>query len=314
MPYDNYDYTAVYTEDLPEEDEEADPNLKCQYRTKSTQAGEMMEIDIYPSFKNRKSFIRAKKCKPSRKEQRDLNEKNARKHAVRTLSANFTTDDLWGTFGWDNERQPKTEEDAYRQCENWIARVNYHGRKAGLPLLKYWYVIEETEGNPDKGEPPIKYHMHIAMDGLHDRDTLEKLWYGGEYPQTRRLKVKDFGITGMATYISKKVYTDEETQISKNQVGKKRWRQSKGLKQWTRKPSFSYSRFTKAKIKKIVEKLRNAESLKSIFEKVYPGYRYSDEYPCEVKYNELINGYYLYCRMYKNHSDEQRKGGQENSA
>ncbi len=296
MPYDSYDYAAVYTEDLQEESELVEQDTKCLYRTKSTQAGEMMEIGVYTSFTNRKDFIRAKKCKPSRKEQQNLNEQNARKKVIRKINANFTTNDLWGTFGWDNDRQPESMEAAYRICDNWINRVNYHGRKAGLPLLKYIYTIEETEGNPDKGEPPIKYHMHIAMDGLHNRDVLESLWEGGEYPQTRRLKVRDFGgLTGIATY------------IAKNPDGKKRWRQSRGLKQWTHKPSFSYSRFTKAKVKKIVEMIRNSESLKPIFERAYPGYVYRDEYPCEVKYNKYIDGYYLYCRMYKKHFAEQRE-------
>ena len=288
MPYDNYDFTAVYTEDLPQEGELISPDVKCLYRTKSTPAGEMMEVSAYPSFLNRQDYSRAKKVKPSRKEQRNLNEANARKKIIRKINANFTTDDLWGTLGWDNERQPPTMDDAYRQVDNWISRVNYHGRKTGLPLLKYMYTVEETEGRPEKGEPPIKYHVHIVMDGLHDRDTLEKLWDGGEYPQTRRLRVRDFGgLTGMATY------------VAKNPDGKKRWRQSRHLKEWTRKPTRSYNRFTKGKINKIVEMLRNSESLKDVFERAYPGYAYSDEYPCEVKYNQHVGGYYLYCRMYR---------------
>ena len=292
MPYDNYDYAAIYNKDFPEDREQIAPDVKCLYRTKSTPAGKMMEIGVYTSFLNKKDFIRAKKHKPSRKEQQNLNEENARKKIIREINANFTTGDLWGTFGWDNDRQPPSLEEAFRICDNWIDRVNYHGRKGGVPLLKYIYTIEETEGNPDKGDPLIKYHMHIVMDGLHDRDMLEQLWNGGEYPQTRRLRVKDFGgLTGLSTY------------ISKNPDGKKRWRHSRGLKQWTRKPSYSYSRFTKAKIKKIVEMVRNDESLKDVFEKEYPGYVYSDEYPCQIKYSEYVRGYYLYCRMYKKNFD-----------
>lgn len=291
MPYANYDYAAIYTEDLPLSiyGELIEPDVKCLQKTKTTKSGQMIEIESFPSFLNRKDYSRARKYKPSSAEQKNLNEKNARRKVIRKINANFTRDDLWGTFGWDNKRQPSSIEEAYRIVDNWINRVNYHGKKDNLPLLKYIYTIEQKEGNPVKDEPPIKFHMHIVMDGLHDRDQLEKLWDGGEYPQTRRLKIKDFGgLTGMATY------------IAKNPDGKKRWRQSRGLKPWTHKPTFSYSRIEKAKIKKIVEIARSGDSMKAMFEQLYKGYFYSDAFPCEIKHNDKIGGYFLYCRMYKN--------------
>lgn len=288
MPYDNYDFEAVYTEDVQEDKELIPPDVKCLQRTKTTKAGEMLEIQAFPSFLNRQDYSRAKKSKPSRKEQQNLNEANARKKIVRQVNANFTTDDYWGTRGWDFSRMPKTRDEAYHEGVKYVDRINYRRRKDGLPPMKYIFCIEEVEGDPSKGEPPMKYHLHMVMDSLLNRDILEDLWDGGEYPQTRRLKIKDFGgLTGMATY------------IAKNPDGKKRWRQSRGLKQRSREPSYSYRLFSKAKVKKMVEMIRNSESLKDVFEKAYPGYIYSDEYPCEVKQNEKIGGYYLYCRMYR---------------
>jgi hypothetical protein len=293
MPYDNYDFEVVYTENLPEEYELIEPDIKCLQRTKSTKSGEMIEIQAFPAFLNRNDYSRAKKCKPSRQEQQKLNEANARKKVIRKVNANFTTNDYWGTYGWDFSRMPKSREEAYQRGVKYVDRVNYRRRKYGMPLMKYIFCIEEVEGNPKKGEPPIKYHMHMVMDSILNRDILEDLWDGGEYPQTRRLKIKDFGgLTGMATY------------IAKNPDGKKRWRQSKGLKQRSHKPSYSYRKFSKAKIKKMIEMIRNSESLKEVFEKTYPGYVYSDEYPCEIKRNEQIGGYYLYCRMYKKQFQE----------
>jgi hypothetical protein len=288
MPYDNYDYAAVYTEDLPINGECIGQDVKCLQKTKTTKSGEMIEIEAFPSFLNRKDYSRVKKFNPSTKEQQNLNEKNARKKVIRKINANFKKGDLWGTFGWDNERQPPTEAAAYKEAANFIDRVNYGRKRDKLPNMKYMYTIEAVEGNPAKGEPPVKYHMHIVMDGFYDRDNIELLWNGGEYPQTRRLQIKDFGgLTGLATY------------IAKNPDGKKRWRQSRGLKKWSKKPSESYSRFSKAKIKKIVEMARNSESMKVLFEREYPGYAYSEQYPCEIKRNDKIGGYYLYCRMYR---------------
>lgn len=293
MPYDNYDYESVYSEDLPENEEPIGNDIKCLQRTDSTKAGEMIEIKAFPSFLKRTDFSRAKKCKPSREVQQNLNEINAKRKIVRQVNANFTMDDIWGTFGWDNERQPPTIEDAKRQTTNFIGRINYLRKKRKQDNLKYIYVIESTEGNPDKGEPEIKYHLHIIMSGDVDRDEIEKLWHGGEYPQTRRLVIKDFGgLTGLATYISKKPN------------GKRRWGSSHGLKPWTHKPTKSYTKFTKAMIEKLVH---DRNRLKEVFERKYPGYAYSEDYPCEIKYNEQIGGYYLYCRMYKKHFGQRKR-------
>jgi len=287
VPYDNYDFEAVYSEDIPEDEELIANDINCLQRTDSTKAGEMIEIQSFPSFLNRKDYSRAKKCRPSGIEQQNLNEKNARKKIIRLTNANFTTDDIWGTFGWDNEQQPPTVDDARRETVNFIGRINYRRKKRGQLPLKYLYVIESVPGNPDEGEPEIKYHIHIIMGGDIDRDETEKLWHGGEYPQTRRLVIKDFGgLTGLSTY------------IAKHPDGKKRWGQSQGLKPWTRKPSKSYSKFKKSEIQKL---MRDRNLLKEVFEKKYPGYAYSEDYPCEIKYNEQIGGYYLYCRMYKKH-------------
>lgn len=295
MPYDNYDYEAVYSEELPEDDDGFIANdINCLQRTDSTKAGEMMEIQSFPSFLKRKDYSRAKKCRPSRLEQQNLNEENARKKIVRLVNANFTMDDIWETVGWDNERQPPTLEAARHEFVNYIGRINYRRKKRGQLPLKYMYVIESTPGNPEKGEPEIKYHIHIIMGGDVDRDEIEKLWHGGEYPQTRRLVIKDFGgLTGLSTY------------IAKHPDGKKRWGQSLGLKPWTRKPSKSYSKFKKSEIQKL---MRDRNLLKEVFEKKYPGYAYSEDYPCKIKYNQQIGGYYLYCRMYKKHFGEKTGG------
>jgi len=286
MRYDRYDYAAIYTEDML-----VTRDIKCLQKTKTIKAGQMLEIDAFPSFMDRKDYSRAKKHKPSRKEQQNLNAKNAIKNFIRKMNANFITKDLWATFGWDFERMPASEEEAYRESENFIARINYHRKRAGLPNMKYMYEVAAVDGK--EGEPEAKYHIHIVMDGLFSRDKIEELWKGGEYPQTRRLRLRDFGgLTGLALY------------ISKNKNGRQRWRQSRGLKPYTQKPTESYNRFSKSKVKKMLEMLMAGESLKETFEREYPGYAYSDEYPCEIKGSNFIGGYYLYCRMYKKEFDK----------
>lgn len=295
MKFDNYEFRKVYTEDLEAEQYEiVAKDIKCLQKTRSTKAGEMIEIESFPAFLHRVDYSRAKKEYCSTEKQKNLNEKYARRKLVRLINANFTRNDIWGTFGWDFERMPETLDDAQHEVVKWINRINYRRKKNRLKNLKYIYVIESTEGKTEKGEPETKYHVHIVMDGAGDRDEIEKLWKGGAYPQTRRLVIKDFGgLTGLATY------------ISKCPEGRRRWAQSKGLRKWTSKPTESFSRFSKASVEGMG---KNREAIKGIMEKEYPGYAYSEDYPAEIKYNQNIGGFYLYCRMYKKQESKKTKG------
>lgn len=80
---------------------------------------------------------------------------------------------------------------------NYIRRINYRRKKLGLPKAKYIYV---TEHDPDA---KIRWHHHVIMDGLLDRDVCEKLWKLGERSQSKRLEEDAYGLVGMAKYITK---------------------------------------------------------------------------------------------------------------
>lgn len=285
-----YRYDSVYTELIKQDGELLGQDVKCAQNTRTIKAGEMLEIHSFPAYQGRADFLRAKKFSPTSKEQAKINERNARRKFIRTLSANFTTKDYWGTFGWDFGQMPASIDEAKRQAGLFVNRINYALKKKGRPNLRYMYVIESEKGNPLKHEPETKYHLHIVMSRGLDRDVIEELWRGGQYPQVRNLRIKDFGgLTGLATYITKQA------------DGKRRWGQSKGLKPWTRKPMDSYSKFTKSQVRRMAEAASRGESLKAVFEKAFPGYTYWDAYPAEVYKNEQFGGYYVYCRMYRNH-------------
>ena len=87
-------------------------------------------------------------------------------------------------------------EEAMRNMRNYIDRLNYRRRKMGLPNVKYIYV---TEYDP---HAKIRWHHHIIMDGLLDRDTVEKIWKHGERNQVRRLEYDKDGLSGMANYVT----------------------------------------------------------------------------------------------------------------
>lgn len=296
MRGDRYSYESIYTEDV--RDSPLAPYIKTAQKTVSTKAGPLLEIKSFPSFLNRQDYTRAKKYKPSREVQQKLNDTNARRKMVLKVHASFGTGDIWYTGGWPNRNMPKSFDEARKiVADKFIRPINAARRKQGKDNLRYVYVIEETAGDPEKGEPEKKYHVHMVLSGDNDRDWLESMWPGGEYPQARRIRSKDIGaIVGLSEY------------IQKCPMGRRRWGCSKGLKLYSRKPSESYSKFSAPCIRRIAVLLQGGEDIKvkDIMEKTYPDYAYDLAHPAEVRKNEEFGGYYLYCRMYrKAGTDEQ---------
>ncbi|MCG4663591.1 hypothetical protein L0P73_23710, partial [[Clostridium] innocuum] len=67
----------------------------------------------------------------------NLNDKNARKHVIRLLNANFMTG-YWITFTYTIE--PESLEEALKDIRNFFRRVNERLKKQGKPRAKYLYV------------------------------------------------------------------------------------------------------------------------------------------------------------------------------
>ena len=63
-------------------------------REKKFYCGKYLDIEIYPITKQEQKQKRKKKEKESRKVQKNLNDKNAKKHLRRILNTNFTDEDV----------------------------------------------------------------------------------------------------------------------------------------------------------------------------------------------------------------------------
>ena len=295
--YDQYDYETIFDQILKAEHEEALKiesimfgSRKSLYCTKTIKYGTQLDCEIFPSFFSRHDLPREKKKERTPEQMRDLNDRNARKMAVRIINLNFNRDDLWCEFGYDDKHIPPDEETARKDIRNYFRKVNYHRKKLGLPPARYFYATEHE----DEYGNPVRAHHHVIISGDMDRDLLEKLWDKEERGFSRRVVPDDFGLKGMAYYITK---------VRKAKNGKyiKRWGASKGLKQ--PKPTKSYSRFSRKKIRSMVE---NHNLMKETFEKSYPGYLFQG---CEVRTNDINGGIYLYAqlRMIPTQKDNRRK-------
>lgn len=276
--YDNYDYEEAYNEQIEKlEEAEAERIAKkgkgAGYRTTTTEAGKMIEVDIYPTFNVRHDMPRTKRGRESRPAQKNLNDKRARRYLNQLASANFGKGDLWGTFTYRAGEEPESIEDAEKKFGNFIRRINRRRKRAGKENIKYIYVTEWEDG--EKG---VRCHHHAILSGDVDRDEIEQLWYHGDRTETKRLAPDpDTHIAGLVHY------------ITKDPKGKKRWKTSKGLK----KPTItrSYSKFGKAKVRKMA---CDYTLLESELKKKYKNARFVD---AKVYQNEINGGFYIYARM-----------------
>ena len=267
-------FTMPY-EDNQQEYLEALRNLDIKkYRLKSVFSGEMLESESYPLCNTAKAKELEAAKAVTRPEQKSLNTKNVRKKVVRLLNGNFTEDDIWITVGYRDGALPPTEEQAHKDVINYIRRLQRYCQKRNLPKLKYVYVTEFSEDT--------RVHHHIVMN-FPDRDTAEKLWKKGKYPQARRLMPNDYGLEGLARY------------ISKDPKGSKSYDYSLNLYKSWEKPhaKTADSKMTRAKAEKIATGKMDA---KAFYEKLYKGFEFLD---LEVRYSDYVSGCYLYARLRK---------------
>lgn len=76
------------------------------YREKKIYSGKILEVELYPVYKSGREIPRrAKKEKLSTKEQRNLNDKNARKKLTRLINTNFGEGDIVIHKRFDREEE-----------------------------------------------------------------------------------------------------------------------------------------------------------------------------------------------------------------
>ena len=297
-----YEYEAVYTEEIREQEKEAERRRKAApkstYVLKEIKAGTQLELEIYPEFASWKDVPPGgRKRKRDNIAQRDLNDRNARKHLERIINANFAEGDLWITLTYDADHLPADMEEAIRNVRRFIQRVNYQRKKKDLPPAKYVYVTEHSEENE------VRWHHHIIMDGALDRDTVEACWKLRSRNQVRRIVPDDDGLIGMAKYITKDKL--------KRKKHERRWNCSKNLKQpeirkrHTMRPAGKSS--APRRIRSFVNRiLKDRGEAEEIFRAWYPEYGFAE---AEVFYNPYNQNYYIRARMHRIRKETNRKNG-----
>lgn len=275
--YKEYDYEEIYNKSVLGEEtvEDAIQRGKKMVRkvlVKTTQSGEMLESDVYPVLLNIPEGCREKK-KRTREQQKDLNDRNARKKFVRYVNTNFTEGDLFITLPYEDYYYP-TFRQAKRDIKNYIAKLRRYRKRHDMEQLKYIYIISFLEEG--ESTKKVRMHHHIIINAM-DRDVAEKLWTKSNRANSKKLKPDKYFLTAVATYLA-------------GNNGRRRWEKSRNLK----KPKQNRS-VSKLSRKKLNELARDKAIHKEVFEKMYKGkYMFLDS---EIRWSDYVGSFYIYARM-----------------
>ena len=265
------------------------------YRTKTIRAGEQIEVMSYPIWSTAPELPDSAPVKKSAAAIARANAENARKHFERKMNTNLCDRDYRVDLTYAGDFLPDVDQ-AKRDVSNYLRRVNYALKKAGLPKSKFMGVSEgKREGSRQK-----RVHHHIVISCGLPREELESIWKKGRV-RTDRLQADRFGYTALARY------------LMKEPEGAKRYFCSRNL----REPTVTISD-TKLCIRK-AERIAQAaeESAPAIFERLYPGCEFLD---CQVRHSDFVAGVYISVRLRKRATNNERRdkpcsgGGKARSA
>lgn len=279
LRYVDYDYEAAYQEQLKREDAELVDELirkgtRVIYATKRIDAGDQVEMEIYPEFTKKEDVPEeGRRINYNAQAQRNLKDKNARKNCERLINANFTSQDIWITLTYTNRNLPGSMEEALKNMQRYIKRINYRRKKQGLEPARYVYVTEWSQDEKNR----IRCHHHVVMDGDLTMDEVEKAWKLGRRNETRRLDYDENGLSGLACY------------ITKDPQGKKRWCASKNLKKPTEHKN--HWQFSPRKVEKMA---RSYDDAVNMIKAAAPGCWFKS---LDTRYNEFNGKFYFYAKL-----------------
>ena len=225
--FDDYDYENFYNQSFHEQTGELlNDRVKSlrgvAYTTATIKAGNQLEVEIYPSFKKEipemMRRFKQKKSRESSEQQKNLNDRNAKKKLMRLVHENFYTGDYWCTLTF--KEAPQDLETAEKLSKNFFRRINRVRKKKGLENAKYVYVIEEGTTGTER------FHLHLIMDNGLTKAEVESKWKLGSSTIRTLNYYKEENFIGVCKYMMK----DEETykRTASRLKGKRRWGSSKG--------------------------------------------------------------------------------------
>lgn len=245
------------------------------YCTKTEKAGDTLVLTVYPILgRSDRAKAEAARKAMSRERQTRYNRERARRRLALLMDANFGRNDLHVTLTYRGT--PPEYEQARKDVRNYLRAVKRMREKAGLPEMKYIYVLEEEGGDGEKR----RIHVHLMMTGGISREALEEKW-GRGYANCDRLQPEEGnGLMELARYFTK----------LEQEKHRRAWSASKNL----RKPrtTVSRTRMSNARVRRLCQEIPGNAA--EIMGKLYPGYKVG---AVEPYVSDWIPGVYLRIRL-----------------
>ena len=245
------------------------------YCTKTEKAGDTLVLTVYPILgRSDRAKAEAARKAMSRERQTRYNRERARRRLALLMDANFGRNDLHVTLTYRGT--PPDYEQARKDVRNYLRAVKRMREKAGLPEMKYIYVLEEEGGDGEKR----RIHVHLMMSGGISREALEEKW-GRGYANCDRLQPEEGnGLMELARYFTK----------LEQEKHRRAWSASKNL----RKPrtTVSRTRMSNARVRRLGQEMPGNAA--EIMGKLYPGYKVG---AVEPYVSDWIPGVYLRIRL-----------------
>lgn len=245
------------------------------YCTKTEKAGDTLVLTVYPILgRSDRAKAEAARKAMSRERQTRYNRERARRRLALLMDANFGRNDLHVTLTYRGT--PPDYEQARKDVRNYLRAVKRMREKAGLPEMKYIYVLEEEGGDGEKR----RIHVHLMMTGGISREALEEKW-GRGYANCDRLQPEEgTGLLELARYFTK----------LEQEKHRRAWSASKNL----RKPrtTVSRTRMSNARVRRLCQEIPGNAA--EVLGKLYPGYKVG---AVEPYVSDWIPGVYLRIRL-----------------
>ena len=281
------------------------------YRTKIVRAGEFLYVACYPLVSaniRREQDAQLKKLEQSGEIRKGgkLRAKWARQNNARRtwkfeqlVHANFLAGDLhvcctYEREDWDADRSRivhRDREDAKREIRNYISRVKRRLKKHGCDMSQFrWMICTVTKESVQEANNPRPdvHHHHLLMHGVPEelRGEIEREWDLG-YCNADVLKDdRNTGVAAMAGYIAR-----QEGSANGERAGEKSYSCSRNIIRPEEK--VSDVKISRRRVSLIAVDVR--ANAREVFEKVWPGYRLTDE--PKVLTSEFVAGAYIYARL-----------------
>ena len=235
-------------------------------REKREWCGDYMIVNIFPRTRTQELAVKGTRKKTeevSRPAQRNLNDKNSKKHFNLLANGNFGEGDYVVRLSYSTSHLPKTLLQAKKDVSQYIERLKYELKKTGQDKELKWMCVTEYNEPNKKGEK-VRIHHHLIINKVVSFELIHEKWKKGRGKKKKKIGLVNIDMIQLTedSYIENLV-----GYLFKNNRENRHWTASRNLERPKQKVTdYKYRR------RKIEQLAYSSDEGKEYFEKMYPNH------------------------------------------